>query len=247
MRPITDKLRISREKLAYIVDSTAAPVASVSPISTWIGYEIGLIGAAFAAIGLDWSPYTAFLASIPYRFYPLLALVLGFTIAATRKDLGPMHKAEQRAAADRRAGARGRQAAVRRLERPAERRPRARRSGRSTPCCRSSPSSASPCWASTAPARRGWSGPPSTRSIDWLRQVFSDADSYAALLWASLVRAHRGPGPGAGAEAALGTRGHGGDGQRLPGDAHGAGHPGAGLVDRLDLRPAAHRRLRRSG
>jgi len=102
MRPITDRLRISREKLAYIVDSTAAPVASVVPISTWIGFEIGLIGTAFAGLGLDFNPYTTFIATIPFRFYPVFALVLGFAIAATGRDFGPMLRAERRA---RRTGA----------------------------------------------------------------------------------------------------------------------------------------------
>ena len=98
MRPITDRLRISREKLAYMVDSTAAPVASVVPISTWIGFEIGLIGGAFTALGLDFNPYLTFIDTIPFRFYPLFALVLGFTIAATDRDFGSMYRAEHRAA-----------------------------------------------------------------------------------------------------------------------------------------------------
>lgn len=98
MRPITDGLKISREKLAYIVDSTAAPVASVFPISSWIGFEVGLIAAAFAALDLPYNAYNAFLASIPFRFYPIFALVLGFTIAFTGRDWGPMLKAERRAA-----------------------------------------------------------------------------------------------------------------------------------------------------
>ncbi|HEU4522526.1 MAG TPA: Na+/H+ antiporter NhaC family protein, partial [Thermoanaerobaculia bacterium] len=97
MRPITDRLRISREKLAYIVDSTAAPVASVFPISTWIGFEIGLIAAAFTQLGITMNPYVTFLETIPFRFYPILALVLGFTIAATCRDFGPMLRAELRA------------------------------------------------------------------------------------------------------------------------------------------------------
>ncbi|MCB1057682.1 MAG: Na+/H+ antiporter NhaC family protein [Acidobacteria bacterium] len=97
MRPITDRLRISREKLAYIVDSTAAPVASVMPISTWIGFEVGLIAASFSDLGLGYDPYVTFIASIPFRFYPILALVFGFTIAFTGRDLGPMLKAERRA------------------------------------------------------------------------------------------------------------------------------------------------------
>jgi Na+/H+ antiporter NhaC len=97
MRPITDRLRISREKLAYIVDSTAAPVASLFPISTWIGFEVGLLASAFTAAGLAYDPYLTFIASIPYRFYPLLALVFGLTIALSRRDLGPMLTAERRA------------------------------------------------------------------------------------------------------------------------------------------------------
>jgi len=97
MRPITDRLRISREKLAYIVDSTAAPVASIFPISSWIGFEVGLIAAAFAVVDIPFNAYTTFVASIPYRFYPIFALVLGFTIAVTGRDFGPMLKAERRA------------------------------------------------------------------------------------------------------------------------------------------------------
>jgi len=92
MRPITDRL-----KLAYIVDSTAAPVASVFPISSWIGFEVGLIAAAFAVVDIPFNAYTTFVASIPYRFYPIFALVLGFTIAVTGRDFGPMLKAERRA------------------------------------------------------------------------------------------------------------------------------------------------------
>ncbi len=97
MRPITDRLRISREKLSYIVDSTAAPVVSVFPISSWVGFEVGLYAAAFTAIGIPFNPYTTFVASIPFRFYPIFALVLGFTIALSGRDLGPMLRAETRA------------------------------------------------------------------------------------------------------------------------------------------------------
>jgi Na+/H+ antiporter NhaC len=97
MRPVTDRLRISREKLSYIVDSTAAPVASLFPISTWIGFEIGLIAAAFTEVGLGLNAYVVFIETIPFRFYPILALVLGFTIAITCRDFGPMLRAELRA------------------------------------------------------------------------------------------------------------------------------------------------------
>lgn len=98
MRPVIDKLRISREKLAYIVDSTAAPVASIALVSTWIGYEISLIGEALKKIGDDTEPYAIFLQSLPYNFYPVLALVFGIMVATTLRDFGPMLKAERRAA-----------------------------------------------------------------------------------------------------------------------------------------------------
>jgi hypothetical protein len=66
MRAVTDRLRVSREKLAYLVDSTAAPIASIALITTWIGFEIGLIGDAVEGIqGFDQDPYSIFLSSIP--------------------------------------------------------------------------------------------------------------------------------------------------------------------------------------
>lgn len=97
VRPLTDKLRISREKLSYIVDSTAAPIATIALISTWIGFEVGLIGESFAAAGIDQSPYIAFLQTIPYRFYSIFSIVMVLTIAITLKDYGPMYNAEIRA------------------------------------------------------------------------------------------------------------------------------------------------------
>src|SRR5699024_6317329 len=74
MRSITDRLRISREKLAYIVDSTSAPVSSLALVTTWIGFEVSLINEAISTIGgLQLSGYGIFLDSILYRFYPLMA------------------------------------------------------------------------------------------------------------------------------------------------------------------------------
>ncbi|WP_084037470.1 Na+/H+ antiporter NhaC family protein [Haloechinothrix halophila] len=98
MRPITDRLRISREKLAYIVDSLAAPVATIALFTTWIGFQIGLIGDAMGTIGVDKSGFSVFLESLKYAFYPVLAIVLVFAIAATGRDFGPMARAERRAA-----------------------------------------------------------------------------------------------------------------------------------------------------
>jgi len=97
MRPLADKLKISREKLSYLVDSTAAPVANIAIISTWIGFEISLIGTSFQTLGITDNPYLTFFKTIPYNFYPLFALVLGFTIAITGRDFGTMLKAERRA------------------------------------------------------------------------------------------------------------------------------------------------------
>jgi len=98
MRPVTDRLRISREKLAYIVDSTAAPVTALALVTTWIGYEVGLIGDAVSKIDtLNMSAYGIFLNSIAYSFYPLLALMFVFAIAISHRDFGPMYKAELRA------------------------------------------------------------------------------------------------------------------------------------------------------
>jgi Na+/H+ antiporter NhaC len=98
-RPITDHLNISREKLAYIVDSTAAPVVSIALITTWIGYEVSLIDEALQGIeGLAHIPaYAIFLQSIPYSFYPILAIVFVLMVASTGRDMGPMYRAEVRA------------------------------------------------------------------------------------------------------------------------------------------------------
>lgn len=97
MRPLTDKMKVSREKLSYIVDSTAAPVAGMAVISTWVGYELGLINDAFTAIGIEASAYEIFLRSIPYRFYDIFAIVMVFLVAYMLRDFGPMYAAEKRA------------------------------------------------------------------------------------------------------------------------------------------------------
>jgi Na+/H+ antiporter NhaC len=98
-RSLTDHLNISREKLAYIVDSTAAPVACIALITTWIGYQIGLIDQALGTIpGLaDLQAYSVFIQSIPYSFYPIFAIIFVLIVASTGLDFGPMYKAEVRA------------------------------------------------------------------------------------------------------------------------------------------------------
>ena len=97
MRPITDRFRISREKLAYLVDSTAAPVAGVAIISTWIGFEVGLFGDAMDSLGAGISGYELFFRALPARFYCLLTLFFLLVSTLMRRDYGPMLRAERRA------------------------------------------------------------------------------------------------------------------------------------------------------
>lgn len=97
-RPMSDRLHISREKLAYLVDSTAAPVSTVAVITTWIGFQLGLIDAAVKGVeGINETPYVLFLNSVLYSFYPFLAIFFVFLVVYTGKDFGPMYKAEFRA------------------------------------------------------------------------------------------------------------------------------------------------------
>ncbi len=96
MRPVTDSMRVSREKLAYIVDSTAAPVACIAVVTTWIGYEIGLIGDSINKMeGLDTEAYLLFLNTLPYSFYPIMAIAFVFMVSASGRDFGPMLAAEK--------------------------------------------------------------------------------------------------------------------------------------------------------
>ncbi len=97
MRPITDRLKISREKLAFLVDATAAPVSSFAVVSSWVGVEVGYIADQYAALEIEGDPYLIFLESIPYRFYPLLMLFFGLMVIVLKRDFGPMHRAEDRA------------------------------------------------------------------------------------------------------------------------------------------------------
>jgi len=97
MRPVTDKMRISREKLSFFVDATAAPVASIFIVSSWIGYEVGLIQNGLNIVGSTENAYDIFLQTIPYRFYPIVMLIFVFMTAFLQRDFGPMYTAEKRA------------------------------------------------------------------------------------------------------------------------------------------------------
>ena len=97
MRPIADKLKVSREKLAYIVDSTSAPVVAVAFVTTWIGAELSYIQDGIRAIGLEASAYSVFFHSLAYSFYPFLTLGFVLMIIFSGRDFGPMLKAERKA------------------------------------------------------------------------------------------------------------------------------------------------------
>ena len=100
MRPLSDRFRISREKLSYLVDSTAAPVAGISIFSTWIAYEVSTFAPQLPAAGLASDQgYAVFIASLPFRFYCIFTLVLAGLIVWSGRDFGPMLAAERRARA----------------------------------------------------------------------------------------------------------------------------------------------------
>ena len=97
MRPIADKLKVSREKLAYIVDSTSAPVVAIAFVTTWIGAELSYIQEGINVIGIDASAYSVFFHSLKYSFYPLLTLGFVLMIIFSQRDFGPMLRAERAA------------------------------------------------------------------------------------------------------------------------------------------------------
>ena len=97
MRPVTDRMRISREKLAYLVDSTAAPVASVAFVTTWIGAQLGYIQDGINSLSdLNTTAYSVFMGSLSYAFYPVFTLAFILILILSRKEYGPMHGAEKR-------------------------------------------------------------------------------------------------------------------------------------------------------
>ncbi|MBN2244756.1 MAG: sodium:solute symporter [Candidatus Aminicenantes bacterium] len=90
-RPIFDKLKISREKLSYILDSTSAPKCIIIPLNAWGAFVLGLL----ASQGID-KPILVFISSIPFNFYAIMALIFVLTVIITDKDFGPMKTAERR-------------------------------------------------------------------------------------------------------------------------------------------------------
>lgn len=185
LKPLADKLRIAREKLAYLVDSTAAPVAGLALISTWVAGEIGYVQAGLDSLPVDdsWSAFSIFIQSIPYRFYVLFALIFVPLVAWMGRDFGPMLKAERAA-----------------LEGRSELPPlESTEAGAEAAGVRPDPTAPSP----ETPAR--WfnavipilvtvggviyflhaSGSQNTES-NRLMDIFGEADSYSSLLWGAL-------------------------------------------------------------
>lgn len=94
MRPLSDRLRFSRAKLAFLIDSTAAPIAGLA-ISTWTAFEIDQVAAGFTAAGIDADAGEFFWSTIPYRIYPILMIAVVGTIAFSGRDFGAMLRAER--------------------------------------------------------------------------------------------------------------------------------------------------------
>ncbi len=90
-RPVFDDLKISREKLAYIADSSSAPSSILIPFNGWGAFIMGILATQQFS-----DPFATMLRSIPYNFYPILALILVLIIVLTKKDFGPMASAEHR-------------------------------------------------------------------------------------------------------------------------------------------------------
>lgn len=97
MRPATDHQRISRAKLAFLVDSTTAPIAGLAIVSTWIGYEVGLFTQVANSIGIQRDGYSMFFDALGFRFYCMMTIIFVIANAVSGVDYGPMRKAQMRA------------------------------------------------------------------------------------------------------------------------------------------------------
>ncbi len=101
MRPITDRYGVSREKLAFLVDATSAPIAGLAVISTWIAYEVGLFTDVAAHLEIDQNGYGMFFDALGYRFYCVFMILFVFMHVLFGQDFGPMKAAQKAIAPDR--------------------------------------------------------------------------------------------------------------------------------------------------
>jgi Na+/H+ antiporter NhaC len=187
MRPVTDRLKVSREKLAYLVDSTAAPVACLALVTTWIGYEAGLIGDELLEQGATEgvTGYSLFLASIPYSFYPIFAMAFVLLVAYTGRDFGPMLKAERRARTTGkflRPGSKVDEAAGEKGTRPIEGKPR-------RPLNAILPIVTMMATVLIGMYTTGLSAAREAGKEETLQVIIGEASSYSALMWGSLLGA----------------------------------------------------------
>ncbi len=97
MQPITDRFRISRAKLAFLVDATSAPVSGLAVVSTWIAYEVALFAGVSRQLGMGKTGYAMFFDALSFRFYCLLMLAFMFAHILAGRDFGPMRQAEEHA------------------------------------------------------------------------------------------------------------------------------------------------------
>ncbi len=98
MRPVTDRSRVSRAKLAYILDSTAAPVCIIAPISSWVVTVMSQFRQSAGFDSLDVGEMSFFVRLIPYNLYAVFTLVMVALVSLTNRDFGPMAESERRAA-----------------------------------------------------------------------------------------------------------------------------------------------------
>jgi len=96
-RPLTDRYKISREKFAFLVDATSAPIAGLAVVSTWIAFEIGLFEQMNQSLALGSNGYAMFITALPYRFYCIFMLAFVFVNIFSGRDFGTMKKAQIRA------------------------------------------------------------------------------------------------------------------------------------------------------
>lgn len=92
MRSLADRFKISREKFAFLVDATSAPVAGLALISTWIGYEVGLFDKVSSALKLNINGYGLFLEALPFRFYCIFMMIFVLLNVLIGSEYGPMKK-----------------------------------------------------------------------------------------------------------------------------------------------------------
>ncbi len=94
-RPLTDRLRVSRQKLAFILDSTSSPVAILIPFIGWGVFIMSVIADALASNGIEIGEWDAFVSAIPFQIYAWLAIAMAPMLTFLRFDYGPMRRAEQ--------------------------------------------------------------------------------------------------------------------------------------------------------